>query len=247
MAIITQDYFCPRIGMASEFRVILPETAAGALAEAESTLFLLSPEGESGMNWITSTKIKVICDRYRTAAVLVPCLQGCYTDMALGYPFYQSLRYVREYIQTYMRGIPVGEGEMAAAGVSVGGTAALRWAMEEPELFAAAASFSGMYSPDRPAGGWFTEKRLENLYGDAQNRFSVRDGFTDLCRSTSAKNIYIFSAEGDPDAGRAAEIAESIGAGAVFRTAEGVSGWKTWSDRLADFMDWWKEGTEECH
>ena len=50
MAIITQDYFCPKIGMASEFSVILPETATGTLAEAESTLFLLSPEGESGMN-----------------------------------------------------------------------------------------------------------------------------------------------------------------------------------------------------
>ena len=243
MAIITQDYFCPRIGMASEFRVILPETPAGTPAEAESTLFLLSPEGESGMNWITSTKIKVLCDRYRTAAVLVPCLQGCYTDMVLGYPFYQSLRYVREYIRTYMRGIPVGKGDMAVAGASVGGTAALRWAIEEPELFSAAASFSGMYSPDRPAGGWFTENRLENLYGDAQNRASVRDSYMKMCRDTARENVYIFSSQDDPDADRAAEIAAAIGGGAVFRTAEGYSGWKTWSDRLADFMCMWKEGT----
>ena len=243
MAIITQDYFCPKIGMASEFRVILPETASGTLAEAESTLFLLSPEGESGSNWITSTKVKVLCDRYRTAAVLVPCLQGCYTDMALGYPFYQSLKYVREYISTYLRGIPVGDGEMAVAGASVGGTAALRWAMEEPELFGAAASFSGMYSPDREPKGWFTENRLENLYGDPGNRASVRESFMELCRNSSQGNCFIFSSKDDPDYSIAAEIAEIRGDRAMFRSAEGRSGWKTWSDMLADFMSQWKEGT----
>lgn len=242
MAVITQDYFCPRIGMASEFRVILPESGTGVITDAESTLFLLSPEGESGLKWITSTKVRVLCDQFRTAAVLVPCLQGCYTDMVYGYPFYQSLKYVREYIQTYLRGIPAGDGEMAIAGASVGGTAALRWAMEEPELFSAAASLSGMYSPGREAGGWFTENRLESLYGDPGERVSVRDSFMQLCRDTAQKNCYVFSSQEDPDHALAAEIAEILGDRAVFRTAEGRSDWKTWSDRLADFIFWWKEG-----
>ncbi len=239
MAIITQDYFCPRIGMASEFRVVLPESADGTLSGAESTLILLSPEGESGRNWLTSTKLKVLCDAYRTAAVLVPCHQGCYTDMALGYPFYQSLKYVAEYIRTYMRGLPTDDRKMAIAGVSVGGNAALRWAIEEPDLFGAAASFSGMYSPDRKAGGWFTENRLENLYGEPQNRAALKESFRELCRGASAGKYYIFSSQNDDDASAAAEIAGALGA--EFRTAEGSSGWKTWSDELAAFMQWWKE------
>lgn len=243
MAIITQDYFCPKIGMASEFRVMLPETASGTITDADSTLFLLSPEGESGLNWITSTKLKVLCDRYRTAAVLIPCLQGCYTDMALGYQFYQSLRYVREYIRTYLRGIPVDNRKMAIAGVSVGGTAAIRWAMDEPELFSAAASLSGMYSPEREPEGWFTEDRLENLYGDTQNRRSVWDSFIGDCLEVSSGRFYIFSSREDRDYDRAVEIAESIGSEAEFVSADGISDWKTWSDRLSDFMAWWKEET----
>lgn len=242
MAIVTQDYFCPAIGMATELRIVIPDAALREGRRPESTLFLLSPEGGSGMDWITSTKIKVLCDRYDTAAVLVPCLQGCYTNMVFGYDFYDSLKYAREYIKTYLPGIDVSDGKIAAAGASAGGSAALRWAMEEPDAFAACASLSGLLSPCMNAKGWFTENRLLCLYGDESQRSGRWNEFLGLCGSTSQNRCFIFCPDGDPGYETSIEAAERLGEKAYVRTAEGTSDWKTWSDVLDDFMKWWKGG-----
>ena len=242
MAIVTQDYFCPAIGMATELRVIIPDAALREGRKPESTLFLLSPEGGSGIDWITSTKIKVLCDQYDTAAVLVPCLQGCYTNMVYGYDFYDSLKYVRDYIKTYLPGIDVSDGKMAVAGVSAGGAAALKWAMEEPEAFSACASLSGRLSPCMKEDGWFTEDRLLCLYGDAAQREVKWNEFLELCSGTSQNRCFIFCSDGDPGYEASMEATGRLGDKAAVRTAEGVSNWKAWSDVLGGFMSWWKGG-----
>lgn len=240
MAIITQDYFCPAIGMATELRAVIPDAALKEVRRPGSTLFLLSPEGSSGSDWITSTKLKVLCDKYDTAAVLVPCLQGCYTNMVYGYRFYDSLRYSREYIETYLPGIDVSDGHIAAAGVSAGGAAALRWAMEEPDAFSACASFSGLLDPSREEGGWFTQNRMLCLYGDQGQREEAWSDFLTLCRETAQTRCYIFSANCDPGYGDSLKAAEFLEKKALMKTGEGTSDWKTWSDVFGEFMRWWK-------
>ena len=244
MALLTQDYFCPSIGMATELRVVLPDVSLANGRDPEGTLFLLSPEGESGLSWITSTKLKALCEQYDTAAVLVPCLQGCYTDMVFGYPFYQSLKYAREYIKTYLPGVPVKSGRIAAAGASVGGAAALRWAMEEPEDFCACASFSGLLDPCAEPGGWFTASRIADLYGDYASREILRDDFLRLCRETQQTRCFIFSGSEDPGNGSSETAAAELAGKCELRKKDGRSDWKTWSDELGEFFRWWKGGQD---
>ncbi len=246
MALLTQDYYCRCIGMASELRVVIPDDRLREGAGPESTLILLSPEGESGLAWVTSTKLNALCGTYGVAAVLVPCLQGCYTDMAYGYPFYRSLKQVRSYVQTYLPGIPMEAGQTAIAGASAGGYAALKWAMEEPDFFACCASFSGLLSPDRAPEGWFTEKRMLCLYGDEAQRSDEHARFLALCRETEQSNCLLFAAEQDPGYASSAEAAGVLGSKARFVTAKGGADWSAWSDDLADFLEYWKGGAGKC-
>ena len=247
MALITHDYYCPRIGMAAELRLLVPD---GSLRQGKSpagTLFLLSPPGESGLFWLTDTDLRPLAETYGIAVILVPCLQGCYTDMAYGYPFYRSLQYVRSYVREQIPGIPLEPGRTAIAGASVGGAAALRWGMEEPDFFSACASFSGLLFPDSGPRGWFTEERLLCLYGDEAARKAKKEAFLTLCGETAQKRCYLSAAAGDPGAAESEAAAAILGDRAVLHTAPGVSDRKRWSDRLAEFLEFWRGGAAVCH
>ncbi len=235
MATLTHDYYCGQIGMATELRIVLPDRYL-LDGSPDSTLILLSPEGESGLGFYQKGDIAAICDEFSLCAVLVPSLEGCYTDMKLGYPFYASLKNIRNYISEYLPGIPMQSGKMLIAGASSGGRAALRLAMEEPELFRAAASFSGLITNDREPNGWFTEKRMSCLYGTREERKADDDAFAALCAETSQDSIYLYVSQEDPDFAGNEKIASLLGSKAVLVKTEGKDDYKIRAKALRDFL-----------
>ena len=135
MALLTHEYYCPKQGMASEFRIVIPDACLQEGSAAASVLFLLPPQGENGLSCLMDSGIASYLEGLNIALVVPPCLQGCFTDMAYGYPFYQSLKYVREYLKSYLPGLPLERGKCAVAGMGISALAALRWAIEEPDFF----------------------------------------------------------------------------------------------------------------
>lgn len=230
MILLTHNYFSNAIGMASEIKIILPESTA------KRTLFLLSPEGSSGSQWTTSTKAAALCDTEQTAFVIVPSLQGCYTDMEFGYPFFSSLLECISYLRENLPGVPLQEHCCYAAGVSSGGFAALRLAMSDPYLFAGAASFSGRLDLTAGPEGWFTEKRLLCLYGEASRRDELQKEFELSCLNSSGQKYYLYTGTEDPFSSSYPRIEELLGSRAVTEHKEGRSGWKTWSDWLGNYL-----------
>lgn len=231
MILITHNCFSDAIAMATEIRVLLPD------AEAERTVFLLCPEGGNGLQWITSTKVSVLCDQYKTAFVIVPSLEGCYTDMAYGYNFYSSLKEMVSYIATNLPGVPLKGKSCYAVGVSTGGIAAIRLALDMPELFAGALSFSGRLDITQISGGWFTEKRLECLYGTSEQRSEKQKEFEDLCSKNDGQTFFICAKEQDSGAASAQHIASVLGSDTTLNILPGTSNWKTWSDWLGSYID----------
>ena len=119
MSLITHDYYCPKIGMASEFRLVMPDSVLRGEEKPKGLLFLLPREGESGLSLLTKTSLSALTEEYRIAAVIPPCLQGCFTDMVYGYPFYQSLKYLREYLAHYFPGLRGETGKCAVLGFGI--------------------------------------------------------------------------------------------------------------------------------
>ncbi|MBQ8995809.1 MAG: hypothetical protein IJ091_08325 [Oscillospiraceae bacterium] len=231
MILITHNYYSESIAMATEIRILLPDQ------EPERTVFLLSPEGCSGLEWITNTKVFVLCDLYRTAYVLVPSLEGCYTDMEYGYKFFSSLKECIRYLNTNFPGIPILERCCFAVGVSSGGFAALKLAQEMPSFFAGAASFSGILDLTLSPSGWFTEKRLLCLHGDEDQRLKKQIDFENLCRKAEGQSFRICTKSQDFGSESSVRIANLLGKRANLVSGAGTSDWKTWSDWLGKYME----------
>ena len=203
MALITHDYYCTKAGMASEFRLLIPDACLHGDREPEGVLFLLPREGESGGSLILRTGLEAVSDRYQLAVVIPPALNGCFTDMVYGYPFYQSLLYVREYLRTYFPGLPLVPGKCAIAGIGISAMAAVRWAAEEPEFFRCAGAISGLFDPAMEPTDYFTEERLTNLFGDPEMRIAKREAFEKI-RQTAENApgcgvLYLSGDSDDPD------------------------------------------------
>ena len=242
MALLTHDYYCPELGFASELRIVIPGPVLQGDEESRGMLFLLPPEGESGLSLLTGTKISALCNEYLVTAVIPPCLQGCYTDMAYGYPFYRSLKNVREYLKIHLPGIPVEGGNCAIAGIGIGGLGALRFALEEPDYFSCAGSIAGLTDPAMPAQGYFTEKRLRDLFGEKEERAEMRDQFLMECRAASKGRFYLFSAKEDPGFEASCRTADALGNRAMLHLTEGHADLKTVSDQLGEFMKFYLGG-----
>ncbi len=244
MSLITHDYYCPNIGMASKLRLLVPDEVLRGGESPDGLLFILPPEGESGLSLLTGTILTALTEEYRIAAVIPPCLQGCFTDMVYGYPFYQSLKHVREYLSHYFPGLRAEAGKCAIAGFGISALAALRWAFEEPEFFAAAGSIAGLLDPAMEAQGWFTDTRLEDLFGTPGERFEKRETFLSACAESAVKKVFLFSSEEAPGYASTRRAFEAFREGARLCLSEGAVSGKMRSDQLGEFVKYWIGG--EC-
>ena len=144
MPVLTINNFCDHIQMAGVLQVILPSSLVDGSLNRAPTVFLLAPEGQEGSRWLRHTQVELLADKYQAAMVLVSCLEGCYTDMAFGYRFFQSLeKGIPEYLGYNLPPLCLEDGHCFAVGCSIGGMGAVKWALSSPELFAAVGSFSG--------------------------------------------------------------------------------------------------------
>ena len=187
--LLTHDYYCPKIGMASEFRVVMPDGMLQNSEKPAGVLFLLPKEGESGSALISKTDLPSLCASYRIAAVVPPCLEGCYTDMVYGYPFYQSLK----------------------------------------------GSIRGILDPAMPAHGYFTERRLTDLFGSPEERREMREEFLSSCRSSAVRNVYLFTENTDPGYESSSAAGAAFGGRAslkILKAGTGSGEYKELLDRL---------------
>jgi S-formylglutathione hydrolase FrmB len=235
--------------MAGVLQVILPSDFLTGTPLQASTLFLLAPEGEDGTRWLRHTQAERLSDQYGIAIVLVGCLQGCYTDMAFGYRFFQSLSNgVPAYLRRILPAVPINGGKALVAGASMGGMGAVKWALAEPERFAAAASFSGRLNNRESflhpvEGDWLTVKRMINLWGNPDAiPGSDNDLYALLHKAAQDEKklpgFYISAGSGDIGLASSRAFASDSRVHASWVEREGKQGWACWAHELECFLQW---------
>lgn len=247
MPVMTINNYCDYIQMAGVLQVVLPADLVDGKVTQASTLFLLSPEGEEGSRWLRGTQAELLADQYGVAMVMVSCLEGCYTDMAFGYRFFQSLaKGVPEYL---FRNIPALNLERCyVAGCSMGGMGAVKLALTEPQRFIAAGSFSGRLDNEASfqnpvEGDWLGEKRMVNLWGSPDAIKGTVNDLRHLALSTAQSgqalpSFYISAGTDDIGYASSKAFAGLSGLETTFAQREGRQDWFAWSHELDRFLEW---------
>jgi S-formylglutathione hydrolase FrmB len=249
MALLRCDFFSEVLEVGTSMTVLLPQPAEGQIGVSTArdpgstgdapVLYLLHGLSDDSTAWLRFTSI----ERYAAplgVAVVMPAVQrSFYADEAHGARFWTHLsQELPEVVRSFFR-VSQRREDTFVAGLSMGGYGALKWALHQPERFAAAASLSGALDlagllPERP-------ELFARVY---DGRIGPHDDlFTLLEAADPAALPSLFVGCGTEDAlhdGNLRFVAAARAAGAELRTdfGPGEHEWGLWDRMIADVLAW---------
>lgn len=151
MAHLRCDFYSDALGLSTTMTVLLPEVAktqvgmpGGAGAEPPPVLYLLHGLSDDDTTWLRRTSIERYVAPLGLAVVMPQVHRSFYSDQAYGGAYWTFLsEELPELISRFFR-VSQRREDTFVAGLSMGGYGAFKWALSQPERFAAAASFSGV-------------------------------------------------------------------------------------------------------
>lgn len=172
MALFRIDHVPETVKVNLPLNIILPDPGKiGSVPVAKrKVLYLLHGLSDDASAWQRFTSIEMIARRYDLLVVMPSAGRSFYTDQPNGQKYFT---YLTEELPRYLRdvfGLSPRREDTFIAGNSMGGYGAFKAALLRPELYAAAASFSGALSleilrliPDDPRKDEFV-----HLFGDLE-------------------------------------------------------------------------------
>jgi S-formylglutathione hydrolase FrmB len=164
MAFLEMKFFSQSLGMSTAMNVILPESSFQYKIDDSQpfkfqTLYLLHGGTDDHSAWVRQTSIERYAQEHMIAVVMPNADLSYYTNMVHGRNYWTFIteelpRFARRYF-------PLSDKreDNFVAGLSMGGYGSFKWALKKPEMFMAAASFSGTLD---------MENLLEKLYPEIQ-------------------------------------------------------------------------------
>lgn len=148
MALVRIDHVPETVKVNSPLYIIIPEpTRTGGIPVAAcKVLYLLHGHSDDGSAWQRYTAIESIAALYNLVVVMPSAGLSFYTNQPNGQNYFT---YITEELPHYMRyvfGLSPRREDTLIAGNSMGGYGAFKAAFMHPELYVAAASFSGLLS-----------------------------------------------------------------------------------------------------
>jgi len=150
MAHLRCDFYSDALGLSTSMTVLLPQqtrtqigmTGAGS-ADPPPVLYLLHGLSDDDTIWLRRTSIERYAAPLGLAVVMPQVHRSFYHDQAYGGNYWTFLsEELPELVHNFFR-VSDRREDTYVAGLSMGGYGALRWALNQPDKFAAAASLSG--------------------------------------------------------------------------------------------------------
>lgn len=142
MAILRTDLYSQSLDMDTSLVVILPQDEARD-QEPPRVLYLLHGLSNNCMAWLKHTSIVELAIERNFAVVMPEVQRSFYSDMAHGLPYFRYVAKELPELCETLFGLSRRREDNFIAGLSMGGYGAAKFALTNPEQYAACASFSG--------------------------------------------------------------------------------------------------------
>lgn len=246
MAHLRVDFFSDVLTLSTSMTVVLPQTAAtqiGIDAVAEDrdppTLYLLHGLSDDDTIWTRHTSIERYAAERGIAVVMPQVHRSFYTDEAYGNRFWTFLsEELPSLVGKFFR-LSARREDTYVAGLSMGGYGALKWALHQPERFAAAASLSGALDMARRSA---EEPALfRRVFGDDPVAGTGADLLALLGRPDSLPRLYACCGTEDGLYADNLTFVDACRARGVAVTTEfgpGLHDWAYWDAKIQDVLAW---------
>jgi putative tributyrin esterase len=150
MALVRCDFFSEVLEVGTSATVLLPQAgeeqigvAGASVAGDFPVLYLLHGLSDDSTAWLRYTSIERYAAPLGLAVVMPDVQRSFYADEAHGAAYWTFLsEELPEVVGSFFR-VSDRREDTFVAGLSMGGYGALKWALHQPDRFAAAASLSG--------------------------------------------------------------------------------------------------------
>jgi len=249
MALIECTFYSETLATTTSMTVILPQQsavldAAGIkLEERLPVLYLFHGHGGDATSWQRLTGIERYAGERGIAVVMPQVMNSFYTDMAQGSRYWTFISEELPRVARTFFPLSDSREHNFVAGLSMGGYGAFKWALRQPERFAAAASMSGALDVCSAS-----LKELEGfhlVFGEAGARGTDDDLFALLERQGNGRGDLpkLYQCCGTEDFLHADNLAfrdacRKTRLDLTYTEGPGDHNWAYWDARIQDVLAW---------
>jgi putative tributyrin esterase len=253
MAHLRCDFFSEALSLSTSMTVLLPQRATTQIGmagragdDAPPVLYLLHGLSDDDTIWLRRTCIERYVAPLGLAVVMPQVHRSFYTDEVYGGRYWTFLSQELPDLVGSLFRVSQRREDTFVAGLSMGGYGALKWALRQPERFAAAASLSGVLNLTRMRSERVRpeDPRLfERVFGDSP----ISGGPDDLLTLLEQLNerevppMYLCCGTEDHLIEDNTLFQQACGDAGVPVTAEFSAGeheWGYWDTKIQDVLAW---------
>lgn len=248
MALLRLDHCPETVKVTLPLYVILPDPGnmGGQPVAQRKVLYLLHGLSDDGSAWQRYTAIEALAAAYGLVVIMPSVGRSFYTDQPNGQRYFS---YLTDELPCYLAdvfGLAPRREDTFIAGNSMGGYGAFKAALLRPELYAAAASFSGVLSLEflrmYPQDSRRDEFTL--LFGDLERLSGgAHDPAAWLQRAAQEPSAlpYLYIAVGRqedlyPLSGLFHAACQTLGVRSEYHEEDGQHDWFLWDRQIRDFL-----------
>ncbi|PKR83481.1 alpha/beta hydrolase [Heyndrickxia camelliae] len=252
MALIQCQFYSEVLNLSTSMTVILPQQTTTQIGmennrgrEKLQTLYLLHGLSDDDTIWTRRTSIERYVAPLGLAVVMPQVHHSFYTDMKYGNKYWTFLT---EEIPSIARSFfPLSDAreDNFVAGLSMGGYGALKWALNYPEQFCAAASLSGVTDIVKRIKTSSPEDGLFPLIFGTEDISGTKNDLFFLIKSVSKlkEKPLIYQACGTEDFLyedniRFKELCEKVNYKITVNFGPGEHEWGYWDTTIQDVLEW---------
>lgn len=252
MALIRCDFFSEVLGLSTSMTVILPQATSGQIGmrgaasatDRHPTLYLLHGLSDDDSIWVRRTSIERYVAPLGLAVVMPQVHRSFYADEAHGMRFWTFLSEELPALAGAFFPLSHAREDTFVAGLSMGGYGAFKWALRQPERFAAAASLSGaldvaslqtdrdLADPVHRAFGAPVDGTPNDLFWLLKHHAAVGSDIPSLYLACGTEDVLV---EGNR---RFVAAAEAALAPLTVDFGPGEHEWGYWDARIQDVLAW---------